>query len=155
MCSQQRLVRNRIQQWLSTIGMLGFIKKRIKNWWQKDRDWGGGGGKRLWLSISHFFSVSADIQPFKQSPLFSPGSLILAFLFKSLHPPILDIQQHGPGCYRWRDWRMWGKNDQKEGRTLSINSWKTYSSARRMFVRRRMYIKCGLGVSSFIWNHWK
>lgn len=146
MCSQQRLVGNKIQQWLSTTGMLGFPKKRIKNWWQEDGDERKGEkSKRLWSSVSHFFSVSGDIQPLNQAIISAPVpwfwlSLSRSIL-KSLHPSwrssSLSQAVIDGGTER--------KNEQKEGDTLSsAGGKKKYSSANVCLneSRYKMWFRC-------------
>lgn len=127
MCSQRRLVGNKIQQWFSTTGMLGLPKRRIKNWWQEDGDERKGEkSKRLWLSVSHFFPVSGDIQLLNQALILAlvPWSWLSLSrsIFKSLHP---SWRSSSPSQVV-TDGRIERKNEQKES---GKSRWKKYSSA--------------------------
>lgn len=130
MCSQQRLVGNKIQQWLSTTGMLGFPNRRTKNWWQEDGDERKEEkSKRLRLSVSHFFSVGGDIQPLNQVIILAPVPWFWLSssrsIFKSLHP---SWRSSSPS-QAVTDGGTERKNEQKERETLSIvREKKKYSS---------------------------
>lgn len=105
LCSQKRLVRNGIQQWLFTTGMLRFLSKGIQNWWKKERWEEGQRRKKLCLSVSHYFTVNRDIQPLNQA-LILARFLDLSFsrVALSLNPSIHSEHPSDQArLYRWRD----------------------------------------------------